>query len=128
MNRILWFIGGCFALACGVVGAVLPLLPTTPFLLLATFAFARSSPRLYAWITEHPRFGPPINDWHAQGAIGRNAKVTAVTMMVATLAMSAALGVAKTILIIQLVVLTCSAAFILSRPVPARCSVPDANI
>jgi len=107
------------------VGAVLPLLPTTPFLLVATFAFARSSPRLHAWLIEHPHLGPPINDWHTQRAISRKAKVAAVATMIATLAISVALDVARTILIIQLLVLTCVAAFILSRPVPARCDVTD---
>jgi len=107
------------------LGAILPLLPTTPFLLVATFAFARSSPRLYSWIINHPRFGPLVNDWHTQRAISRKAKVSAVTVMAATLAISATLGITKTILIVQILVLSCVAAFILSRPVPARCDVPD---
>ena len=125
MNRTFWFIVGCLALVCGIAGAVLPLLPTTPFLLVATFAFARSSPRLHAWLIEHPRFGPPINNWHTQRAISRKAKLTAVAVMVATFAISLALGAAPTILIIQAIVLTCAGAFILSRPVPAGDDVPD---
>ncbi len=118
MNRTFWFIVGCLAVVCGLVGAVLPLLPTTPFLLVATFAFARSSPRLHAWLTEHPRFGPPIHHWHTERAISRKAKNLAVFVMVITFALSFALGASWLILIIQGFVLICAASFILSRPSP----------
>ncbi len=127
MYQTFWFIVGCLALVCGIIGAVLPLLPTTPFLLVATFAFARSSPRLHAWLIEHPRFGPPINDWHTQGAISRNAKIMAVVAMVVTFAISLALGAAPVILTVQGIVLSCAAAFIVSRPVPVAGDASDAD-
>jgi uncharacterized membrane protein YbaN (DUF454 family) len=57
-----------------IAGVVLPMMPTTPFLLLATFAFARSSLRLHDWLVAHPRLGPPINDWRAHGAVSRVAR------------------------------------------------------
>lgn len=58
--RALWLTLGLVSTACGVAGVVLPLVPTTPFLLLAAYAFARSSPRLHNWIMMHPRLGLPI--------------------------------------------------------------------
>lgn len=64
-----WLLAGITAVALGLVGVVLPLLSATPFLLLAAFCFARSSPRLHCWIVEHPRYGPPFRAWQAHGVI-----------------------------------------------------------
>lgn len=114
--RTLWFGLGIAAVAAGVVGIVLPLVPTTPFLLLAAFAFSRSSPRFEAWLLGHPRLGPPIRDWQTHRAIGRRAKVMAVALMAAALVASWAVGVGTTILVVQLVVLVMVSAFILTRP------------
>ena len=72
--RVLWLLLGIAATGFGIAGAVLPLLPTTPFLLVATYAFARSSPRLHAWLMSHRQFGPLIANWQQHGAIGRRAK------------------------------------------------------
>ena len=114
--RAFWLALGVVATALGVVGAFLPLLPTTPFLLLAAYAFSRSSPRLHAWLLTHPRLGPPINRWQAHGAISRQTKVVAVVVMLASLAASALSGVRGTIVVVQAIVLLCAAAFILTRP------------
>lgn len=65
----------------GIVGIFLPLLPTTPFLLLAVWLFSRSSPRLAKWLMDHPLFGPPLGDWREEGAISRRAKISAVLLM-----------------------------------------------
>jgi uncharacterized membrane protein YbaN (DUF454 family) len=66
--RAVWLLGGALALATGVVGIFLPLLPTTPFVLLAAFCFARGSPRWEAWLLAHPRFGPLVRDWRERHA------------------------------------------------------------
>ena len=110
LTRILWIILGFLSIACGIAGILLPLVPTTPFFLLAALAFARSSPRLHNWLVTHPRLGPPITDWRAHGAINRRAKIMAV------LSLSAAIGVGGTILLVQAAVLCISAAFVLTRP------------
>ncbi|WP_033073045.1 YbaN family protein [Sphingopyxis sp. MWB1] len=78
MKRHLFFVGGWLSLALGAVGAVLPLLPTVPFVILAAFCFARSSPRLEAWLVTHPRFGQHIVAWRENGAISRRGKVAAL--------------------------------------------------
>lgn len=88
--RLAWAAGGVIALALGIAGMALPLLPTVPFLLLAAFCFARSNPAWEAWLLDHPRFGPPIRAWRARRAIGRRAKVAAVF----ALTFSAGLGLA----------------------------------
>jgi uncharacterized membrane protein YbaN (DUF454 family) len=61
LSKILFMIGGFLLLALGVIGIVLPVLPTTPFLLAASFCFMKSSDRLHHWIMNHKYFGPRIN-------------------------------------------------------------------
>lgn len=80
--RALWVGAGLLALGTGIVGIVVPLLPTTPFVILAAFCFARSNPRLEAWLLRHPRFGPMIRAWRARRVIPLRAKQLAWTMMV----------------------------------------------
>lgn len=114
--RALWLTAGLVATACGIAGVVLPLVPATPFLLLAAYAFARSSPRLHGWLVSHRHLGPPISNWNRYGAISRRAKIAAMFVMVATLVSSVVIGVGVEILLIQIAVMSLAAAFILTRP------------
>jgi len=114
--RTLWMLAGWISLILGLIGVVLPLLPTTPFILLAAFCFQKGSDRLHRWLTEHPRFGPLIDDWRTRGAIPRKAKRNAMIALVAVLLISWLVGVAQHIIAIQAVVLTAVATFILTRP------------
>lgn len=74
------------ALALGLVGIVLPGLPTTPFVLLAAWAAARGSARLHRWMRAHRVFGKMIRDWEQQRAVSRRAKWSATAMMAASAA------------------------------------------
>ena len=65
----------------GVVGIVLPVLPTTPFVLLAAYCFSRGSARYEQWLLAHPRFGPMVRDWRANRAVPLRAKKLALVMM-----------------------------------------------
>lgn len=118
--RTLWIMVGAVATGFGVAGIFLPLLPTTPFLLLASFAFARGSPRLHAWLIAHPRLGPVILEWRRHGAIRRRVKVLALAMMALSLAVTWAMGFAAWIVGSQALVLAAVAAFIVTRPEPPR--------
>ncbi|MEM7690293.1 MAG: YbaN family protein [Pseudomonadota bacterium] len=81
--RKLYLAAGVFFVGLGVVGAVLPLLPTVPFLLLAAFCFARSNPVWEQKLLDHPTYGPQIRDWRARGAITRKSKVIAIASVAA---------------------------------------------
>ena len=118
--RAAWFAIGIAALGLGVIGVALPLLPTTPFVLLAAYAFARSSHRWHVWLRHHKVFGPIIGDWQRHGAISRRAKIVGVGSMAAVLGLSLALQVRPIVLVIQVVALTAAAAFVLSRPSPPK--------
>jgi uncharacterized membrane protein YbaN (DUF454 family) len=77
MTRVVFLCLGWLFVAIGIVGAVTPLLPTTVFLILAAGCFARSSPRLEAWLLKHRRFGPALKGWRESGAISRSSKTMA---------------------------------------------------
>lgn len=116
MQRIGFLALGWAALALGAIGVVLPGLPTTPFLLVAAFAFGKGSPRMRAWLVDHAHLGPPIRDWEDRGAISRRAKVLAVSMMAALLALSFILGLSGWLIAIQAVCMGGAALFVLTRP------------
>ncbi|MFO1090017.1 MAG: YbaN family protein [Hyphomicrobiales bacterium] len=80
----LYLLLGYAMVLLAAAGAVLPLLPTTPFLIVALWAFAKSSPLLAERLRNHPRYGPAIRDWQDQRAIPWRAKLLAVTMMAAS--------------------------------------------
>lgn len=85
--RAVWLVVAGTSLALGTLGVVLPVLPTTPFVLAAAYAAAKGSPRLHAWILRHRAFGPVVRDWQAGGAVAPRTKRVAL----ATMALSAAL-------------------------------------
>lgn len=77
MRRIPYLCAGWLMVVLALIGAFLPLMPTTIFLIFAAWFFARSSPRLEAWLLDHPRFGPALRAWKETGAVTRSAKVMA---------------------------------------------------
>lgn len=79
--RALYRVLGYFGVALGAIGAFLPIMPTVPFLLLAVYFFARSSPELEKKILDHPHWGPQVKDWRDRRAISRRAKTLAIGAM-----------------------------------------------
>lgn len=86
--RTLHFIFGWIFLALGVIGIFLPLLPTTPFLLLTAYCFSRSSERWHNWLLSQPHLGPMILDWQRHGVIRTKIKLLATALMVPLVSMA----------------------------------------
>lgn len=80
INGLLWLVGAV-ALVLGLIGAVLPVMPTTPFILLTAACWGRASPRFHRWLHRHRYFGPMVRNWEERRAIPRRAKYLAWTMM-----------------------------------------------
>lgn len=72
---------GCLNVVFGLIGVILPGVPTTVFLILATWAFSKSSTRFHHWIWNHPIFGPPVQGWTKDRVIPFRAKIAAISMM-----------------------------------------------
>jgi len=111
---------GWLSVAIGVIGIVLPLLPTTPLLILAAFCFSKGSPRARIWLIDHGHLGPPIRKWEEEGAIAPRAKALGVGAMIAVFALSVAMGLKPILLVIQGLCLGGAALFVLTRPSGAR--------
>ncbi len=114
--RYLWATFGLLCVALAMLGVVLPLLPTVPFLLLAAFFFAKSSSRLHNWLLTHRLFGPMIEDWQRSGAIRPAAKKAATVSVAAVFGISLILSAPPYVLIIQAIVLSAVLTFIWTRP------------
>lgn len=119
--RFGYLIAGFVLLGLGVIGAFLPLMPTTIFVILAAACFARSNRRIEAWLLAHKRFGPGIVAWRTERAIPRRGKIMALVGMVVGYA--AFLIGAQPDLWLNLLVLAIfigCAWYVVSRPEPSR--------
>lgn len=114
--RIIWVILGLISMAIGLIGIVLPLVPTVPLMILAAFFFAKSSERLHNWLITHPQFGPSIVDWQEHGAIHPKGKKIATVSIAIVFLISLIMGLGPMILIIQGATLCAVLLFIWTRP------------
>lgn len=89
LKMILLVSAGFLSLLLGIIGIAVPMLPTTPFLLLSAFFFARSSTRLYNWLIYHRLFGKYIRDYREKRGVSLNVKMGALLMLWATIIYSA---------------------------------------
>lgn len=123
MTKPFHLLVGTLSLILGFIGIFLPLLPTTPFVLVSAYCFSRSSPQLHAWLLSSKLFGDIIRNWEQYGAIGIKAKKLATLMMLVLISYPVfftplALGIKAAALVTCAGVLT----FIWTRPsAPPKC-------
>lgn len=125
-SGVRWALGsvGLLALTLGIIGVFLPLMPTTVFLLIALWAFSRSSPRFHRWLYEHPRLSPPLRAWQQHRVISPRSKAAAVGLMTLSLFLAAALFASDGLMVtLTAIILAPVAIFILLQ----RSTVPDAQ-
>ncbi len=114
--RPLFLVGGVLLTVVGVIGVVTPGWPGTIFLILAAGCFARSSPRLEAWLLGHPRLGPSVVAWRENGAIPRKIKYIAIGSMIVSFAIVLWINLSAVWTVIVGVSLLASALYVGSRP------------
>jgi uncharacterized protein len=105
-------------IALGIIGAFLPLLPTTPFILVAAWAAARGSPKLHRWLYQHPRFGAPLIAWEQKRAVATGAKWLACSLMAASWVIMYVQTSGPAIPLITGLLFIAVAAFLVTRPTP----------
>lgn len=116
MIRATYLAIGLLFLGLGVLGAFLPVLPTTPLLLISLWAFSRSSTRLETWLLEHPRFGPRLRAWRTHRVIPWPAKLVAWSSMVASLTVMVVAGTSPYAIGGAASVMAIGAAYVATRP------------
>ena len=118
--RLAYMFLAYIATAFGIAGAFLPILPTTPFLLIAVWAAPRGSQRVHDWIYDQPQFARLINDWHQQGAVPLSAKWLATIMMIGSLLTLITTESHWMIMLGMGLFFLCIGGFLWSRPNPQR--------
>lgn len=114
--RWLWFSIGATFVSLGAIGVFLPVMPTVPFLLVAAWAFSRSSPELMHKILDHPTYGPPVRAWQERRVIARPAKIWSVGAMSFGVGLTYWLGIDPRIVAVQAAVCLAVGIFIVTRP------------
>ena len=79
--RMVYFSLSCFFMILGIIGVFLPVVPTTPFVLVSAYLYARSSKRFYNWLMNHKLMGPPLRRWKETGTIAKSTKVYAICVL-----------------------------------------------
>jgi hypothetical protein len=126
-GRLLYRLLAVAAVGAGSLGLLLPLLPTTPFLLVALWASARGAPEWYAKIRHHPRFAPTLSHWEAERAVTARAKITACAFMIASWLVMLAMDVHRWVLAGLALLFTVVAGYLVSRPAPSDRATGDAR-
>jgi len=115
-GRGLVFFFGVIALVLGIIGAFLPLLPTTPFIILAATCFVNSSPKVHDWLFRQPVIGDALRNWQRSKSISRSNKIQAISMMAISLVFIWLKVPQLWVCVLVTAMLVTVAGFIISRP------------
>lgn len=116
LRRPLLFAAGWICIVLGAIGVFLPLLPTTPFLLLAAACFARSSPRYHRWLLSNKHFGPLLKQWRRSKEIPPGVKVKAMVITAMMFAISIAVVDVLALRVLLLTLAACVLVFLARIP------------
>jgi len=117
-QKVLWLLLAYGSFALGLVGAFLPILPTTPFLLVAVWAGSHASNDFKWWLLRHKRFGPALRNWYREKAISKSAKRAAIAVICASWLIIILNGSSSRVIAFTgLILLSCSI-FLATRPEP----------
>lgn len=119
MRRILWLFLAYLCFGLGVLGAFLPVLPTTPFMLVAVWAGSNGSSRFKWWLLRHPKFGPSLRLWFRQGAISKRNKYVAIALICSSWAFIWLKGSSGLVVVLTACMFCVCISFLASRPEPA---------
>lgn len=84
MRKYILITLGFISIFLGILGALLPILPTAPFIILAAFFFSKGSPKIHDWLMARPYLGPMVKQWREHGCISLRAKIMATILMMGT--------------------------------------------
>jgi len=115
VKRYFLFSVGCLSLLLGFIGLFLPLLPTTPFILLAVTCLAKSSPKLHHWLINHPQFGPMIVNWNEHRCITQKVKIKATFFIIISFSLSIYVVSKMVLAMFLMTMMLCLLIFIWSR-------------
>ena len=118
MRWLLW-LAGTVSLGLGILGVVLPGLPTTPFVLLAAACYAKASPRLHGWLRAHRLFGPMVRDWEEHRSLTRRTKRIAQGTMLVMVGISAWALRGQPVLLVVVLVAALVGVWVVAR-IPTR--------
>lgn len=116
LKRLFWRTLALVCVGLGLIGVVLPGLPTVPFLLLAAWAASRGWPALERWLLEHPRYGASVRQWRERGAVPRRAKWLSSLMMAASAVIMWFVGVPRWTLALAVATMAAVAVWMWRRP------------
>ena len=117
-RRLPYVVLAYVCLGFAVAGAVLPLLPTVPFLLVAAWAASRGSPELDEWLHKHPRFGATLRAWRDEGAVPTRAKVLSCVLLATSWIVMLVVSASPWVPAITGVLFLCVATYVCTRPAP----------
>ena len=119
LRKSLYITAGCLAVLLAIIGVVLPLLPTTPFAIVAAFCFSKSSPRFHQMLLNNKYLGPTLRLWEEQGSISIRAKIISTVMMYALVSYPLIFMIENNVTkIVILLSMICVSIYIWTRPNP----------